>query len=282
LADLFPADPLVLACGNGHRFDVNRRGYVSLITGSRRLIGDSPAMLDARETFLEHGWYARLRDTLSGVLASAHARSVIDIGCGTGYYLRGALEALSPRTTAGDDEPVIGPLALAVDLSAPAVARTVRAAGAVVGASTAGLVADVWSPLPVRDGVADAVINVFAPRNPGEFHRVLKPDGILVVVIPHQNHLTELRADGLALGVHENKSADLIAGLAGFFALESTRDLSDVLALSPADVTALIGMGPSAHHGPAGGADQTNSGMADATRPVTVAFQVLCFRRLGR
>jgi 23S rRNA (guanine745-N1)-methyltransferase len=281
LVDLFPADPLVLACGNGHRFDVNRRGYVSLITGSRRLIGDSPAMLDARQTFLEHGWYAQLRDTLSGVLASEGARSVIDIGCGTGYYLRGALEALSSRPAAPDDAAASWPHALAVDLSAPAVARTVRAAGAVAGTSTAGLVADVWSPLPVRDGVADAVINVFAPRNPSEFHRILRPEGLLVVVIPHQNHLAELRADGLALGVHENKSADLIAGLAGYFALEATHDLADVLSLSPTDVKALIGMGPSAHHAPAAGTDETAPGTADATRPVTVAFHVLCFRRIG-
>ncbi|MGY4856803.1 methyltransferase domain-containing protein [Cryobacterium sp. AP23] len=257
---------------------MNRRGYASLIAGSRRLIGDSPAMLDARDMFLERGWYADLRTALSDLVAAESAHRVIDIGCGTGYYLRGVLAALA-RTLPAAGGPGAGELsALAVDLSAPAVARTVRAALQAPGSHTAGLVADVWSPLPVRDGAADVLINVFAPRNPAEFHRIVVPGGLLAVVVPHPTHLQELRADGLALDVHENKTADLTASLTGLFNLEHSRDLSAVLSLSPADVTALIGMGPSAHHprspeGPGSAEDPA------AARPVTVAFRLLAFRR---
>jgi len=276
-ADLHPAAPLVLSCPHGHRFDVNRRGYVSLIIGSRRLIGDSPAMLDARDTFLGRGWYADLRDALSALVAAEHASRVIDIGCGTGYYLRGVLAALAaaPAETGGTPRPE--PRALAIDLSAPAVARTVRAATEGPDAATAGLVADVWSPLPVRDAAAEVVINVFAPRNPAEFHRVVAPGGLLAVVVPHPTHLQELRADGLALDVHENKMADLVAGLDGLFELERAQDLSTELSLSPADVTALIGMGPSAHHQRDA---EPGSDSPREARPVTVAFRLLAFRRI--
>jgi 23S rRNA (guanine745-N1)-methyltransferase len=292
-ADLHPAEALVLSCPNGHRFDVNRRGYASLIAGSRRLIGDSPAMLDARDTFLERGWYAELRAALSDLVAAESAHRVIDIGCGTGYYLRGVLAALARTSPAAsdlsaDDPADVAPSALAVDLSAPAVARTVRAAVRTTDSRTAGLVADVWSPLPIRDGAADVLINVFAPRNPAEFHRIVAPGGLLAVVVPHPTHLQELRADGLALDVHENKTADLISSLMGLFDLEQSRDLSAVLSLSPDDVAALIGMGPSAHHprpaGEPGSAEapepvRPEPVRPEPVRPVTVAFRLLAFRR---
>ena len=274
--DLQPADTLVLNCAQGHSFDVNRRGYASLIAGSRRLIGDSPAMLDARDAFLGNGWYADLRDALSALVALEPGHRVADIGCGTGYYLRGVLAALAAKPPASAAVTPAEPRALAIDLSAPAVARTLRAAVSVPGTTTDGLVADVWSPLPIRDAAADIIINVFAPRNPAEFHRVMAPGGLLAVVVPHPTHLQELRADGLALDVHENKSAALVDSLDGLFDLERARDLSSVLSLSPADVTALIGMGPSAHHQKAA-ADSADS--PAAARPVTVAFRLLAFRR---
>ena len=43
---------------------------------------------------------------------------------------------------------------------------------------------DVFRPFPLADGVADVVLDVFAPRNPAEFHRVLRPTGRLIVVRP--------------------------------------------------------------------------------------------------
>ena len=268
----------MLACRNGHRFDTNRRGFASLLVGSRKLIGDSAAMLDARDTFLERGWYTELRDALSALVAAESPRRVIDIGCGTGYYLRGVLDASSARDSPGSPPAAHPPgvVALAMDLSAPAVARTVRAGLADPNSTTNGLVADVWSSLPIRDGAADVVINVFAPRNPAEFHRILTPGALLAVVVPHPSHLQELRAAGLALDVHGNKTDDLVASLASGFHLESTQDLSRAPLLSPADVAALIGMGPSSHH-------QSSTDAADraGSTEVTVAFRLLGFRRSG-
>ncbi|TFC27899.1 methyltransferase domain-containing protein [Cryobacterium sp. TMT2-18-3] len=256
---LTPAGPLTLRCGAGHSFDANKRGYVSLAGGARRLIGDSVAMVDARALFLETGWYEPLRHRLAERVAAENPSRVLDIGCGTGYYLRGVL-ALCPDARA-----------LGMDLSPVAVGRTVSGQD-----NVDGLVADVWSPLPVRDASADVLLNVFAPRNPSEFHRVLREDGLLIVVVPQASHLQELRASGLALDVPANKGKHLSEALSPAFELETRDELSSSLRLNPAQASALIGMGPSAHHTDVDALTHQLSGV----QTVTASFELLGYRRI--
>ena len=256
LQPLSPGGPLVLTCPAGHSFDVNKRGFLSALGGSRGLIGDSAAMLDARDNFLSAGWFEPLRDTLAALVSAEAPSRVLDIGCGTGYYLRGVLAACP------------GARALGLDISPAAVQRTIRG-----DARVDGLVADVWSPLPVRDAAADVILTVFAPRNPAEFHRVLRPNGLLAVVIPQPEHLRELREAGLALDVQADKASQLRDGLAPWFELESRSTLSRTLDLSSDEVRSVIGMGPSAHHTAAAGTPDSEPWT------VTTAFEVLGFRR---
>jgi 23S rRNA (guanine745-N1)-methyltransferase len=249
---------LVLGCASGHSFDVNKRGFLSLLRGGSGLIGDSPSMLDRRDEFLEAGWYDfLLRDLQLLIKAEAPSR-IIDIGCGTGFYLAGVLTA-NPQARA-----------LAMDISPSAVARTVRRLP-----QAEGLVADVWTALPVRDESADVILNVFAPRNAPEFHRVLRPDGLLVVVVPQDSHLKELRSAGLALDVQSHKVERLAEALSPWFVSDHTSHASKVLALPPSTVQALIGMGPSAHHHTA----DTTGAQTAALHGVTAAFTIATFRR---
>ncbi|WP_432432592.1 putative RNA methyltransferase [Cryobacterium breve] len=274
---LTPAGDLVLRCSAGHSFDANRRGYVSLLSGRSHVVGDSAAMLDARTAFLEAGWYADLRSAVMTLVAPESPDRVLDIGCGTGYYLRGVTEAC----------PAAG--FLGMDLSPVAVARTVAAARAASRPGHAavaderlpdpplvdGLVADVWTDLPVRTGIADVLLNVFAPRNPPEFYRVLRDDGLLAVVVPHDDHLRELRDAGLALDIPPNKAEDLRVALGPWFALEARIGVSGRHYLGADEVAALIGMGPSAHHT----GTETVADRWPARNPVTFSFNVLGFRR---
>ncbi len=254
---LEPRPPLALACATGHSHDVNRRGYVTLLSPRTRIVGDDAAMLDARAAFLAAGHYEAIADAVSELLPTGPEERILDAGCGTGYYLRRAL----------DDRPDAA--ALALDLSPAAVARSVRGNDRVDG-----LVADVWAPLPVRDAAATAILNVFAPRNPDEFSRVLHPGGTLVVVVPDRRHLGELRERGLVLGVQEEKRERLLTALAPRFALEREVAVHTTLALSPDAVAALIGMGPSAHH-----ASGEDAGLGPETA-VTASVTALRFRRL--
>ncbi|MFC5931018.1 methyltransferase domain-containing protein [Cryobacterium melibiosiphilum] len=260
---LTPSAALSIGCPAGHSFDVNKRGFVSLLSGPRKFIGDSAVMLDARDRFQGGGFYSPLREAIARIIAGERPSRIIDVGCGSGYYLRAVLEAVSAS------HPPDPPRALAMDLSPAAVARTVRS-----GTETDGLVADVWSALPIRDAAANVILNVFAPRNAAEFHRVLTPGGLLLVVVPQSSHLQELRAAGLAVSMQPDKARHLVDGLSGHFVLQSQQSLSAVLSLSAADVGAVLGMGPSAHH-----TDGEAVLTADAATSVTAAFDIFSFRR---
>ncbi|MEU3190410.1 putative RNA methyltransferase [Streptomyces sp. NPDC006992] len=227
-----------LRCPNRHTFDIARQGYVSLLSGAKRTANaDSPAMVLARTAFLEAGHYGPLTGALARITASlglpaeSGGGMVLDAGAGTGHYLAAVLEALP------------GAVGLALDASTYALRRAARAHPRAGAASW-----DVWRPFPVRDGCADVVLNVFAPRNGGEFRRVLKPRGVLLVVTPTERHLRELRGALGLLEVDPDKEERLERTLSGHFVRERAEALEYPLALSSADVANLAGMGPAARH----------------------------------
>ena len=254
---------LTFGCVNGHAFDANRRGYVSLVAGSRRLVADSAQMLDARDRFQGAGWYQPLRAAVTDAAASASPDRVLEVGCGTGYYLDGVRAAVPDAQYLG------------MDLSPAAVLRTVRRSEKIDG-----LVADVWSPLPLRTRIAEVAMVVFAPRNPPELQRVLTADGMLVVVIPGEAHLRELRESELMINVQPGKTDQLVGSLAAHFTVESAQRIEYPMDLGPDDVAAVVGMGPSAHHTrtKAGNELATDAESGIAVRTVTAAFELLRFR----
>jgi 23S rRNA (guanine745-N1)-methyltransferase len=238
---------LVLVCANGHSFDVNKRGYLTAIDRSAGIAGDTRAILAARAAFLATGAYSPIAELIDHHVPRHPSVSILDSGCGTGYYLARLLES---RTDAA---------ALALDASADAVALTVAATG------SPGLVADVWKPLPVRSEVADVVLCVFAPRNAVEFARVLSPAGRLLVVTPQPTHLAELRERGAVLGIQDDKLEKLDASLAAQFALETRESLRFDIVVDEATGALLAGMGPAGHHAGAAARGSAYAG------PVTVA-----------
>ncbi len=249
-------------CDSGHAFDVARQGYVSLLTGAARAgTADSSAMVAARAEFLEGGHFAPLAELVAGV-AAEHAPEggcVLDAGAGTGYYLAAVLDRLPGRE------------GIALDLSKHALRRAARAhprAGAFTW--------DVWRPLPVRTGEVSVLLDVFAPRNGAEFQRVLRPDGILIVVTPAAHHLGEL-VESLGLLTVDERKADRVAdAVSGHFTLAATRRLEIPLRLTHAETGALAGMGPSAWHTD----PQTLAARVEAQPEpveVTAAFEVRVF-----
>jgi 23S rRNA (guanine745-N1)-methyltransferase len=236
-------------CTNGHRYDEAKQGHLTLLPTKRRaLTADTPEMVDARIRFLGRGHYAPVERALAAVVASASAPGIVlDVGSGPGTYLAHALRAADGRLgVAAGGAALVGRqpalrLGVALDLSAVAIRRAARmhvAAGAVVG--------DVTERLPIVDGAAAVVLDVFAPRNQREYARVLHEDGVLVVVTPRTGHLAELAE--ATISVDPEKERRLHDSLTPSFVLRSSEDLTWTMDLSAEDVHDVVHMGPSHHH----------------------------------
>ncbi|MGY4980032.1 methyltransferase domain-containing protein [Streptomyces sp. 900105755] len=251
-----------LRCPAGHAFDIARHGYAGLLTGTRATSGDDAAMVRARERFLSTGGYARIRDVVARLAAAAAASveqaTVLDVGCGTGYYLAGVLDRLP------------GARGLGLDTSVRALRAAARAH------DRAGTAAwDVFRPLPLATGVADVVLDVFAPRNPAEFHRVLRPTGRLIVVRPTGRHLAELRERLPApVSVDPAKERRLHRALDPFFAVAATEQVEYGAALAREEALDLLAMTPSARHL----SRAELSGEASPPGRVTVSVLVTAYR----
>ncbi|MDG4772949.1 putative RNA methyltransferase [Solwaraspora sp. WMMD792] len=254
-----------LRCPAGHSFDVARQGYVDLMTGRVRHAGDSAEMVAARDEFLRTGHFDMVATGLVEAVGSPAPDDragpiVVDAGAGTGAYLAAVLDALP------------GAVGLALDLSKAAVRRAARA-----HPSAAAVRCDTWRPLPVADACADLVLNVFAPRNGGEFARILRPRGALIVVTPLPDHLGEVIGPLGLLRVDPAKDDRTGAALRHHFDRVALHVLRRRLRLSHRDVTALVRMGPSARH-----TDPADLASAIAALPepvtVTAAVQLAVYR----
>ncbi|BCM72786.1 methyltransferase domain-containing protein [Streptomyces tricolor] len=223
-----------LRCPAGHTFDIARHGYAGLLTGTRATSGDDPAMVQARDRFLAAGPYAPLRTAVARLAADAapEQATVVDAGCGTGYYLAGVLDRLP------------GARGLGLDTSVRALRSAARAHDRAAAAAW-----DVFRPFPLADAVADVVLDVFAPRNPAEFHRVLRPAGRLIVVRPTGRHLAELRRRLPAMvTVDPVKEQRLHRALDPFFEAAVTERIEYRSPLAGRQALDLLAMTPSAHH----------------------------------
>ncbi|MCU7726743.1 23S rRNA methyltransferase [Actinoplanes sp. KI2] len=272
-----------LRCARGHSFDLAKQGYADLSAGRLPHHGDSAPMVADRETFLAAGHYDFIADALA---AAAPSGFLVDAGVGTGFYLARALgetptpapgetptpapgetptpapgetptRALGETPTPAPGETPTRPLGetptpapgetssgVGLDVSKPALRRAARA-----HPRAAAVLTDLWRPLPIVDGCAAAVLNVFAPRNGAEFRRVLRPDGVLLVVTPAAGHLRELVTAYGMIGVDPDKERRVRSSLDDFFLLKTTKNLKSQMRLNATEARTLIGMTPSAHHG---------------------------------
>lgn len=225
-----------LICSGGHTMNIARQGYVSLLgRDSGTHTADTAAMISARQRLLAGGAFdpllAAVADTASDLAGRRDSIEgpVLDLGAGTGQYLAAVLDALPDRS------------GIALDNSKFAARRAARAHPR-IGA----VVADIWDRLPVRDGAAALLINLFAPRNGAEMARVLADGGGSIVVTPQPDHLQELIKPFRMISVDPDKDERLERSLDGLPEGRPSRAFTWQMNLTRDDVGDLVGMGPSA------------------------------------
>lgn len=221
-------------CPAGHSFDRAAAGYVHLLPANRKHSknpGDDKEMVAARSAFLDKGHYAPLLQALSQAVTESVSHLpqpvLLDSGCGEGYYTQGLFRAL--------EEAGHQPRAAGVDLSKFALRRASKRLPQGEFA-----VASVYH-LPLGDGSADVLTNVFSPLAVEEFARVLRPGGLFLYVVPSARHLWEMK-EVLYPQPYENpvKREDYPG-----FAWQEARPVRYTLSLTErADIMALFHMTP--------------------------------------
>lgn len=162
-----------------HCFDISSSGHVNLCPG-RATGGDDKKAVRSRTEFLNLGYYRPIVDKVCEILADLNGEcAIIDAGCGEGYYTNRIAQSTCAQT-------------YGFDLSKEAIISASKSAKRQNMSNVVFAVGGIYE-LPVSNESADAITNIFAPCAETEFTRVLKKNGLLVVVTAGKNHLYGLK-----------------------------------------------------------------------------------------
>jgi len=223
-----------LKCCNRHSFDLAKFGYVNLAPQIKQSANYDKENFQNRQQILESGFYQAILDAVSDLLASSKTTTtILDIGCGEGFYSRKLQENHSEKTF------------YAFDISKDSVQI---AAKSEPNWAVNWFVGDL-ARLPIKDASMDILLDIFSPANYGEFRRVLSKDGILIKVIPTENHLKEIRQkvqDQLTNKDYSNQ--DIKNHFQEHFTILSNQTVSLTKTITAEQLQALLSMTPLLFH----------------------------------
>ena len=249
-----------LKCDHRHSFDLAKFGYVNLAPQIKQSANYDKENFQNRQQILEAGFYQAILETISDLLATEpSAKTVLDIGCGEGFYSRKLQESHSDKTF------------YAFDISKDSVQI---AAKSEANWAVNWFVGDL-ARLPIKDASMDMLLDIFSPANYGEFQRVLSKDGILIKVIPTENHLKEIRQivqDQLTKKDYSNQ--DIKEHFQEHFSIQSSQIASLTKPITAEQRQALLSMTPLLFH-----VDQSKIDWSQLTE-ITIEAEILVGKAL--
>ena len=204
-----------MVCPRNHSFDIARSGYINLLQPQERRAkqpGDTAEAIAARRRLHDRGFTGHQRLAIADAIRATPGDVVLDAGCGDGYYL-GTLQRETRFQAHG------------LDISTPAVDAAARRYP-----ECEWVVANADRMIPYADRSFSVVWSITARMNPGEFRRVLRDDGRLLVAIPAPDDLIELRGSG------RDRVGQTIEHFAGSFTLAARQRVSASADLAASDV----------------------------------------------
>ena len=249
-----------LKCSNRHSFDLAKFGYVNLAPQIKQSANYDKENFQNRQQILEAGFYQAILEGISDLLTTNPSeKTVLDIGCGEGFYSRKLQESHSDKTF------------YAFDISKDSVQI---AAKSELNWSVNWFVGDL-ARLPIKDASMDILLDIFSPANYGEFRRVLSKDGILIKVIPTENHLKEIRQrvqDQLTNKDYSNQ--DIKEHFQEYFSIQSIQIASLTKPITAEQRQALLSMTPLLFH-----VDHTKIDWSQLTE-ITIESEILVGKAL--
>jgi len=249
-----------LKCSNRHSFDLAKFGYVNLAPQIKQSANYDKENFQNRQQILEAGFYQAILKGISDLLATKpFTKTVLDIGCGEGFYSR-KLQEVHPEKTF-----------YAFDISKDSVQI---AAKSEPNWAINWFVGDL-ARLPIKDTSMDILLDIFSPANYGEFRRVLSKDGILIKVIPTEKHLKEIRQlaqDQLTKKDYSNQ--DIKEHFQEHFSIQSSQIASLTKPITAEQRQALLSMTPLLFH-----VDQSKIDWSQLTE-ITIEAEILVGKAL--
>ena len=244
-----------LKCNNRHSFDLAKFGYVNLVPQIKQSVNYDKENFQNRQQILEAGFYQAILEVVSDLLANSEStKTILDIGCGEGFYSRKLQESHPEKTF------------YAFDISKDSVQI---AAKSEPNWAVNWFVGDL-ARLPIKDASMDILLDIFSPANYGEFRRVLSKDGILIKIIPTKNHLKEIRQkvqDQLTNKDYSNQ--DIKEHFQERFTILSSQTASLTKTITANQLQALLSMTPLLFH-----IDQTKIDWSQLTE-ITIEAEIL-------
>ena len=244
-----------LKCNNRHSFDLAKFGYVNLAPQIKQSANYDKENFQNRQQILEAGFYQAILEGISDLLATKpSAKTILDIGCGEGFYSR-KLQEVHPDKTF-----------YAFDISKDSVQI---AAKSEPNWAVNWFVGDL-ARLPINDTSMDILLDIFSPANYGEFRRVLSQNGILIKVVPTENHLKEIRQmvqEQLTKKDYSNQ--DIKEHFQEYFSIQSSQIASLTKSITAEQRQSLLSMTPLLFH-----VDQSKIDWSQLTK-ITIEAEIL-------
>lgn len=171
--ELFKNDSRYI-CIKNHSFDIASSGYASLLIGNKKHTGDDKLMSKSRRDFFNHDYYQTLKNKLVEIIAGYDIKTLVDAGCGEGYYTNYIKDKLNIDI-------------YAFDMSKYAINYASKRSNGVHY-----FVSSIFD-MPLVDKSVDMILSIFAPIAHEEFKRVLKDNGYFIKISPLERHLWELK-----------------------------------------------------------------------------------------